>query len=104
MEMFNAKSFKFHMTINQSINKLGRAADTAISKGITQMLNTRAWHCVRLKDLNIEKYRGDGTFEKVKARLVAGGHLQDRTLYEGKTESRTVTTCSVFITATIAAI
>ena len=27
------------------------------------------------------KYRVDGTFEKIKARLVAGGHLQDRDIY-----------------------
>ena len=39
-----------------------------------------------------EKYKADGTFEKVKARLVAGGHRQDRRVYEGNTNSPTVST------------
>ena len=29
-----------------------------------------------------EKYSPSGEFEKLKARLVAGGHMQDRSVYE----------------------
>jgi len=39
----------------------------------------------------------------VKARLVPGGHRQDKSLYEGKTASPTVNASSVFIIAAIAA-
>jgi len=36
-----------------------------------------------------EKYKADGSFDKVKARLVAGGHQQGRTVYEDKLSSPT---------------
>ena len=51
-----------------------------------------------------EKFRPDGVFERLKARLVAGGHLQDRTIYsDNETSSPTVSTSSVFMVAAIAA-
>ena len=67
----------------------------AIIKEMNQMLKKKVFHPVYLKDMsrdqirNIiccsmflkEKYRPDGSFEKVKARLVAGGHQQDKTVY-----------------------
>jgi len=43
-----------------------------------------------------------GAFEKLKARLVAGGHMQDRSLYDD-VSSPTVTTTSVMIVAALAA-
>ena len=49
------------------------------------------------------KYLPDGTFDKTKARLVAGGHRQDRTVYEGKTSSPTVDTTVVMIEAALTA-
>jgi len=49
-----------------------------------------------------EKYLSTGEFEKLKARLVAGGHMQDRSLYEDLS-SPTVSTTSMFIVAAIAA-
>jgi len=49
-----------------------------------------------------DKYTADGVFEKLKARLVAGGHLQDREVYDNG-GSPTATTTSVFIVACIAA-
>ena len=36
-----------------------------------------------------EKYKADGSFDKVKARLVAGGHQQGQTVYEDKLSSPT---------------
>jgi len=50
-----------------------------------------------------EKYRADGSFEKVKARLVAGGRQQDRTVYGDKVSSPIVAISSVFMIAVIAA-
>ena len=51
-----------------------------------------------------EKFKADGTFDKLKARLVAGGNMQIRDLYQpDDTSSPTVRTSSVFIVAAIAA-
>ena len=51
-----------------------------------------------------EKYLPTGAFEKLKARFVADGSGQDRSLYDqSKLISYTVSTSSVFITAAIAA-
>ena len=51
-----------------------------------------------------EKFKPDGVFDKLKARLVAGGHLQDKTIYsDNETSSPTVSTSSVFMVAAIAA-
>jgi hypothetical protein len=49
-----------------------------------------------------EKFQLDGQFEKLKARLVAGGDMQDRSLY-GDVSLPTVSSAAVFLTATIAA-
>lgn len=49
-----------------------------------------------------DKYLSHGEFEKFKARLVAGGHMQDRSLYDDLS-SPTAATSSVFAVAAIAA-
>jgi hypothetical protein len=49
-----------------------------------------------------EKHLADGSFDKLKARLVAGGNMQDKSLYDD-ISSPTVSTTAVFITAAIAA-
>jgi len=77
------------------MSKLGDLVTKAIIKEMNQMLKKKVFHPVYLKDMsrdqirNIiccsmflkEKYRPDGSFEKVKARLVAGGHQCTRTRY-----------------------
>jgi hypothetical protein len=51
-----------------------------------------------------EKYKPNGMFDKLKARLVAGGHQQDRSVYsESDTSSPTVATEAVMMVAAIAA-
>ena len=50
-----------------------------------------------------EKYFPDGKFDKLKARLVASGDAQDRSLYtESQTSSPTVSTETLFMVAAIA--
>ena len=49
-----------------------------------------------------DKYTADGKFDKLKSRLVAGGHLQDRNIYDNGS-SLTVSITSAFIAAAIAA-
>ena len=48
-----------------------------------------------------KKFLPDGAFDKLKARLVAGGHLQDREIYNNGS-SPTLSTSSLFILSTIA--
>ena len=50
-----------------------------------------------------EKFLSSGDFEKLKARLVAGGHQQDRESY-GDISSPTVATSAAFMIASIAAL
>jgi hypothetical protein len=49
-----------------------------------------------------EKFTAVGDFEKLKARLVAGGHMQDKSIYED-VSSPTVSTAATFLVAAIAA-
>jgi len=49
-----------------------------------------------------EKFTSTGVLDKLKARLVAGGNMQDRSLYDD-VSSPTVTTTSVMIIAALAA-
>ena len=51
-----------------------------------------------------EKFFPDGTFDKLKARLVANGNMQDRSLYvTSSVSSPAVALTSVFMSAGIAA-
>ena len=114
---WNKRLYGLHLTVKQAVSKLGDRATKAIIKEMNQMLEKRVFHPVYLSDMsreqirNIiccsmflkEKYRPDGSFEKVKARLVAGGHQQDKTVYADKISSPTVATSSVFMIAIIAA-
>jgi hypothetical protein len=49
-----------------------------------------------------EKYLASGEFDKLKARLVAGGDQQDKDMYDDLS-APTVSTCAVFTVLTIAA-
>ena len=39
-----------------------------------------------------DKYTADGKFDKLKSRLVAGGHLQDRNIYDNGSSPTVSTT------------
>ena len=105
-----------HLSYREGINKHKTHTESSRDKELTQIKTKGVFHPIHRTQLNKdqtkniirskiffkEKYRPDGTFEKLKARLVAGGHLQDRTLYEDLS-SPTVCTQSVFMIATIAA-
>ena len=109
-------SYNINMTISQGIDKLGYHAIQSIVKELAQMTDMKVFTGVDIKDLTKsqiskiitsnmflkEKYNADGTFDKVKSRLVAGGHLQSREIYDNGS-SPTVSTSSVFLVAAIAA-
>ena len=110
------RSFSLNMTISQGIQKLGYTAIQSIVKEMIQMNDMQVLEGIKTEDLSKqqlgriitssmflkEKFTADGVFDKLKARLVAGGHLQDRDIYD-KGSSPTVSTSSVFLIAAIAA-
>ena len=110
------RSFGLNMTVSQGIKKLGYEAIYSVVKEIIQMCDMKVMTGVKFEDLTKdqinriitssmslkEKFTADGLFEKLKAILVAGGHLQDREIYDKGTSS-TVSTSSVFLIAASAA-
>ena len=72
------------------------ASSESIMKELKQLVDKGVWEVVdkdhlsqkQLKSVITssmflkEKFNGDGTFDKLKARLVAGGDGQDRSLYD----------------------
>ena len=105
-----------NMTIKQAIKRQGYEAVKSIVAEVMQLYDNGTFEGIEVDSLTPEdyariisssmflkeKYRADGTFEKLKARLVAGGHLQDRAIYDNG-GSPTATTTSIFAVANIAA-
>jgi hypothetical protein len=108
--------FGFHTSISQALREFGDPGVEAVGKELQQMLSKHVWIPIKKESLNKnqqkkiipsqmflkQKFRPDGTPDKVKARLVAGGHRQDESLYS-ETSSPTVETQNIFIECTIAA-
>jgi hypothetical protein len=104
------------MTVTEGINKLGDKAVDSISLEMNQMLDRKVWRGININFLNPEqkqsiipckmflkeKTLADGSFYKLKSRIVAGGHMQDRDIYDNGS-SPTVSTTSVFMIAALAA-
>ena len=106
-----------HMTVNSALRKLGRKALESVVAEIQQVgIDKQVFKPVNVKKLTVpqlkkiirssifckEKFLADGAFEKLKARLVAGGNMQDKALYED-VSSPTVSTSAAFMIAAIAA-
>ena len=85
-------------------------------KELGQMLTKKVWtpvhgraltaaqrsSVIRLSMFLKEKFLATSDFEKLKARLVAGGNEQDKNLYDDLS-APTVSTCAVFTLLSIAA-
>jgi phage I-like protein len=105
-----------NISVRDALRTKGDEAKRVILKDIQQMLTLRVIRPVHRAQLSESqrratirssmffkaKYLPDGTFDKLKARLVAGGDQQDKTLYD-ELSSATVSTSSVFTLASIAA-
>ena len=105
-----------HMTASKALKTMRQPAIEAIVKELHNIWLKDVWVPVRVESLTTaerlkiirssmflkEKYRGDSTFEKLKARLVAGGDMQDKQSL-GEISSPVVSTTSVNIVAAIAA-
>jgi hypothetical protein len=97
-----------HEPLNKSIARLGTRATDAIKAELSQMVSKQVWEPMPFAEMRHRKCISSKMFIKeksdgrVKARLVAGGHQQDRGIYEDLS-SPTVDTTSVFAMAAVAA-
>ena len=113
---FTRREFGLNMTVRQGIEKLGYDAVLAVVQEIMSLCNMETFEGKRVTDMTEEqikriitsktflkeKYTPEGIYERLKARLVAGGHLQSREETEGA--SPTPATEAVFMVAAIAAL
>ena len=110
-------AYVFNLTVRQGVIRYGDLAIESINKELRAMIELDVWEPIKLDDGNRneiggklikskmflkDKHNPDGSFDKLKARLVAGGHMQDRLIYND-TSSPTPAISSVFIIASIAA-
>ena len=105
-----------NITVKQALKTRGEEAEKVIMKELSQMVDERVWRPVHVHRLSAqdrgriirsqmflkEKYLPTGQFEKLKARLVAGGNEQDKGLYEDLS-SPTVSTSAVLTVLALAA-
>ena len=113
-----ADYFGLHISVKRAITDFGDEAHKAIKAELQQMLDLRVWTPVKPQALSPaetrdvifssmflkEKKLPSGAFDKLKARLVANGAQQDRSMYDtANVSSPTVSNTSVFIGAGIAA-
>jgi len=82
-----------NMSIADATSKHGRPAFEAIEKEVRNLIERRTFKFISAENAKgkdfipshmfiKEKYHPDGTFDKIKARLVAGGNHQDKELYD----------------------
>jgi hypothetical protein len=105
-----------HITVSKALNKFKRKALVEMYREIRQIDAKKVWHPRAIESLTRkqlkkvirsslfikEKFTSTGAFEKLKARLVAGGHMQDKSIYDD-VSSPTVSTAATFLVAAIAA-
>lgn len=105
------------ISVNEGVKKFGFDAVLAVVKEIKQMVDGEVFDGVVASTLSAdewktvissmlflkEKYSAEGVFQKLKARLVAGGHQQIKEMY-GDNSAPTVATQTVFMVAAIAAV
>jgi hypothetical protein len=112
----HSQFYGFYTSISEAIKEHGDPGIQAIKLELDQMIMKQVWTPCKREDLSQQqlkkvipsliflkqKYKPDGSPDKVKARLVAGGHRQDASLYSD-TSSPTVEVTNVFIECAIAA-
>jgi Reverse transcriptase (RNA-dependent DNA polymerase) len=115
-ELFGNSVIDAELTELCSLKTRGDDAEKVIIKELLQMAALKVREAKRAQDMTAAERAGvirssmflkrkthpDGSFDKYKARLVAGGNMQDKKLYEDLS-SPTVSTSSVFTIASIAA-
>ena len=106
------------LSVKKGIDLFGYEAILSVVKEVKQMLDQQVWEGMDPSTLTSEdwqsvissmiflkeKFTAEGLFQKLKARLVAGGHQQKKELFEDSKAAPTVATQSVFMIASIAAV
>jgi len=107
-----------NMTVRQAIDKYGDKARKAVTDELQQLIKLKVLKFVKAHEIDPIvlksrlpsktfvkiKFDAAGLFEKIKARLVGGGHKQKRYLYsESETSSPTISLVGLYIVALIAA-
>eukprot|EP01030_Chromulinospumella_sphaerica_P034324 gene34324-biopygen8787 len=110
------KALAYNITVRAALKTFPTQAEESMKKELQQMLDKGVFQGVRAEDLPPEelkrripssmflkeKFNAQGDFEKLKARLVAGGHRQDKELY-GDVSSPTASATGVMIVCALAA-
>jgi hypothetical protein len=110
------KSYAMTISVKAAIRDYPESGLVTIQKELQQMISKQVFHAVHASGLSHaqlraiipcklfvkEKYDPEGTFEKLKGRLVAGGHRQNKELYDDLS-SPTADHSSVMTVAAIAA-
>jgi hypothetical protein len=105
-----------HITVSKALKKMPRQALREMYRELRQMVDKSVWNPVQRRRLSSkqlrsvirssmflkEKFLPSGDFDKLKARLVAGGDMQDKSIYDD-ISSPTVSTQAAFMVAGIAA-
>ena len=108
MEVNYARKHGLKMTIRRAKKLLVKQAIVSVVKEMIQLHSMKTWTGVHVRDITTkeaqriisssmflkDKYTAEGFFDKLKARLVAGGHLQDKQIYETVTSPTTLTIAS----------
>jgi hypothetical protein len=107
----------YRLTIKKALKMNKEASRDSIMKELKQILDKEVWEAldkslltksqlkkaIRSSMFLKEKFTASGEFDKLKARLVAGGDMQDKTLY-GNLSSPTVAQETVMFVIAVAAI
>jgi hypothetical protein len=107
----------FNITVTRAIEELGDEARESIAKELKQLWEKKVWTPVDVGKMSHkerksiirssmflkQKFDSEGNHDKLKSRLVAGGHMQDKTLYDDLS-SPTAALMSVLIVCAIAAL
>ena len=108
--------YGLNIQVKKAIDQFGSHAEDAIKQELKQMIDKKVWRAISQDEGRATtkpirsfmflklKYDAAGQFEKIKARIVAGGHMQDRNIYEdSELSASTVDSTSLFMVAAIAA-
>jgi len=110
------REYGLHITIKAALSQYPEAADPSMREELTQLLTQGVWKLIHKSSLSPAeirkiipssmflkaKHKPDGAFDKLKSRLVAGGHRQDTSMYDD-VSSPCVNLTSVFTMLSIAA-
>ena len=112
------RTFAFHVSLAKGLKKYADVGKEAILKELNSVIASGTFEAVDWSTLSSvqkgktirsqlffkEKFHPSGEFDRLKARIVAGGDKQDKSVYaESQTSSPTISTEAVFMIATLAA-